>query len=201
MACKIYKTNDKLSFKPCNKYLGLSPPDLSTNPKKKRVRKKTKIAPKVEPNIHNLSNHKLTYYENKILEKGLNYVVTNNRSNFVEKNLKYVDKLQRKMKLKQYFKIQNNLFRNSGNKNLGKPKIPYISIPSAWSPPEDYIEIDDFCNKLKFGIKNINNKYKNTPDLCKNEFKALLNLRNNKNIVIKSADKGGGTVVINIYNY
>jgi len=25
-----------------------------------------------------------------------------------------------------------------------------------------------------------------------------LNLRNNKNIVIKSADKGGGTVVINI---
>jgi len=102
------------------------------------------------------------------------------------------------MKLKLYFKIQNNLFKNSGNKNLGKPKIPCISIHS---PAEDYIEIEDFCKKLKFGIKNINKKYINTPNLSKREFKAILNLRNNKNIVIKSADKGGGTVVLNTLDY
>ena len=170
--------------------------------KSNRKCKKSLKNTKLDTTIHNLSNHELSYFEKKVLEKGLNFVVANKNSKFINKNLEYIDKLHRNMQLKLYFEMHNKRYTDySRNPNIGKPKIPYMIIPSTWNPPDTCPEIEEFCIKLKQGIKSINNTYKNKPNLSKNEFKALINLRNNKEIVIKAADKGGGVVVLNTSDY
>lgn len=55
----------------------------------------------------------------------------------------------------------------------------------------EYWTVYDGCQKLKYRIKQINDKYRSTPNRSKNEMIALRRLRNNKNIIIKAADKGG----------
>ena len=54
---------------------------------------------------------------------------------------------------------------------------------------------------MKYGINIINNKYKNIQNLSKEEIKALISLRKNKNLIIKAADKGGGVTVMNTLDY
>ena len=54
-------------------------------------------------NTHNWSNHRLTVYETKVLEKGLNYVIASNKEDFITQKLEYVGKLNRNMQLKLYF--------------------------------------------------------------------------------------------------
>jgi len=168
--------------------------------RKKAVRK-TKNESSNHSNIHNLSSYKLTAHETKILEKGLNYVIANNKEDHIEQNLNYIDKLNRNMQLKLYFDTHNKISTNVENKNLGKPKIEYIKIPSSWNPPEPYPEIESFCNKLKYGIKVINNKHRNIPNLSQDEIKAIYSLRKNSKIIIKAADKGGGVTIMNTHDY
>lgn len=106
------------------------------------------------------------------------------------------------MQLKLYFEMHNKMFTDhSKNPKLGGPKIPYITIPSNWYPPEICPEIEELCNKLKYGIKFINTNYKIKPNLSKKEFQALINLKMNNNIIIKAADKGDVTVILNTGDY
>lgn len=65
----------------------------------------------------------------------------------------------------------------------------------------EYWTVYDGCQKLKYRIKQINDKYCSTPNRSKNEMIALRRLRNNKNIIIKAADKGGGIGVLNTMDY
>ena len=80
-------------------------------------------------------------------------------------------------------------------------KIEPIKINSTWNPPKPNPNVSSFCNILKYEIKNIERKYKNTPNISKNEMKALNRIRNNKDIVIKPADKTGGILVMNKIDY
>lgn len=170
-------------------------------PKMKKAVREAKYKSANQTNIHNLSSYKLTVHESKVLEKGLNYVIASNREDYITQNLNYIDKLNRNMQLKLYFDTHNKMFTNVKNKNLGKPKIEYIKITSTWNPPEPYPEIENFCNKLKYGIKAINNKYQNIPNLSRDEINAINNLRKNPNIIIKAADKGGGVTVMDTQDY
>lgn len=96
------------------------------------------------------------------------------------------------------FNSQNNNYKMD---NKHKTKIEPIIVPSTWYPPNLNPDINTFCNKLKYHVKVINEKYKNTPNLSKYERIALNKLRNNKNIIIKAADKGGGICVMNTSDY
>ncbi len=68
--------------------------------KSNRKCKKSLKNTKLDTTIHNLSNHELSYFEKKVLEKGLNFVVANKNSKFINKDLEYIDKLHRNMQLK-----------------------------------------------------------------------------------------------------
>lgn len=167
----------------------------------KRVLLKGINKPSELSNIHNLSSHKLTFHETKVLEKGLNFVIGSNKRDYISQNLEYVDRLNRNMQLKLYFNTHKNITSNLGSKDSWKSKIEYIKIPSTWNPPEPYPEVDNFCNKLKYGIKSINNKHKNVPNLSRDEIRALINLRKNKKLIIKAADKGGGITIMDTEDY
>ena len=157
--------------------------------------------------INNLSNHKLDHYETIVLNKGLNFIYADNYSNHYKVNLELINSFERKMQIKLYFdknKEKLNKTVNDSRPNympLNKTKIEPIKILSNWYPPKPNPYISAFCNRLKHEIKNISNKHKNIPNLNKEEMKALQRLRKNRDIIIKSADKGGGIVVMNSADY
>ena len=68
---------------------------------------------------------------------------------------------------------------------------------SKWTPPEgQFASIDYFIKKCRHDVhklkSNCNTKLSN---LSKEEWTALINLKNRNDLVIKAADKGGATVV------
>lgn len=58
----------------------------------KRAIKKCRNKPPDLSNIHNLSSHKLTIHETKVLERGLNYVIASNKKDYITHNLEYIDR-------------------------------------------------------------------------------------------------------------
>jgi len=126
----------------------------------------------------------------------------------LKNNIELIDSFERKLQIKLHFDIQaeklNKLDRNSQpstGTESNKTTIEPIKIASSWYPPKPNSDISAFCNRLKFEVKNISNRHKNTPNISRNEMKALHRLRNNKEIIIKPADKGGGIVIMNKTDY
>ena len=133
--------------------------------------------------IVNLSSHSLSKSESSILSKGLNFVPTpsspSDTSLFKESMKSYA----RSLRLIFFF-------RNSTN-TLGY-KHPY-KPPSSWIPPKASLEIEEY-------IKNTNSN----PPICKlkiplnishQERKAIRDLKTNKKLIIKKADKGSSIVL------
>ena len=79
-------------------------------------------------------------------------------------------------------------------------KMPFKTLTakkSKWTPPEgQFASIDYFIKKCRHDVhklkSNCNTKLSN---LSKEEWTALINLKNRNDLVIKAADKGGATVV------
>lgn len=134
-------------------------------------------------------NFRPTQAQLDLLGKGLTFVPTldlgKNQKNQLGMD---VQNYHRKIKLADFF-------RNS-NSDRQKP-LPFTP-PSLWSPPETHIHIEinnlvqkdnlEFNKVLKFG--------RESPNLTVEEVKALRQLRANKHIVIKAADKGSAVVVM-----
>ena len=75
--------------------------------------------------------------------------------------------------------------------------ITLTAKKSKWTPPEgQFASIDYFIKKCRHDVlklkSNCNTKLSN---LSKEEWTALINLKNRNDLVIKAADKGGTTVV------
>ena len=158
--------------------------------------------------VTNLSEYKLDYHELRILNKGLNFIHSDNYTDNTKNNIKLVENFERKLQIKLFFdkcaersKIKKDIPNDKTENHINKTKIENIKIVTNWYPPNPNTFISAFCNQLKCEIKNINHKFKNTPNIDKNEFTALQKLRKNKNIVIKAADKAGGIVVLNTIDY
>ena len=165
--------------------------------------------PKMENScISNLSKQKLTLYELKILNKGLNFVYCDKNKNLEKRNKTQLEEFERKLQIKYYFfnlnkqkdNPNNEIYKNEIEKEP-LTSIDRIKIKSHWEPPRPDKDIANFCNKLKYQVKNANTKYENKQNINNKEFKAMLNLRNNDKIIIKAADKGGGIVILNTKDY
>ena len=160
--------------------------------------------------VTNLAGYELNCHELAVLNKGLNFIYTNNYTDYTEENMDLIDKFERKLQIKLFFdknaersnKIKTQDAPIGKNyKNSNKTKIENIKISTNWYPPSPNVSVGIFCNKLKYEIKHINQKHKNTPNINKSELAALNNLRKNKDIIIKAADKAGGIVVMNTIDY
>lgn len=160
--------------------------------------------------VTNLASYELNCHELAILNKGLNFIYTNNYTDHTEENMELIDNFERKLQIKLFFdknaergnkiKTQDGLLDNNDNKD-NKTKIENIKISTNWYPPNPNTAVNTFCNKLKYEIKHIYQKHKNIPNINKSELIALNKLRNNKEILLKAADKGGGIVVMNTKDY
>ena len=82
-------------------------------------------------------------------------------------------------------------------KHPSKQKLEPFRAKSRWIPPVSECEnIEKYLQKVENDLIKLYNNTKGNPDnLTHNEIKALSELRANKNIIIKRADKGGRIVL------
>ena len=137
----------------------------------------------VSKNVVNLSKRKLTKAEVSLLSKGLKFVPTSNHINKAKLKME-LEAYGRMLRLKWHFRNDEKAF----DQNKFKPK-------STFNPRNKDAAIEIYLSSLEEKLMNIEipqNKYNN---LTREERSALYNLKNDKNVVIKSADKGSAVVV------
>ena len=146
---------------------------------------------KIINNILNLSSHVLTTLETNLLSKGLTFVQTPKISK--APILEATKDFGRKLKIKYFFRYERN--------NFNKPQKSFIS-KSNWVPPDKGTDPDliECINNFTKEIDELN-VLREKPNLTIEEQLTLNNLRKNKDIVIKKADKGSVVVIMDKKNY
>ena len=137
----------------------------------------------------NLSNFPLSNHGENVLSKGLKFVPTPKQ---VTKTpiLEATNKFSRRLKL---------TYRFRKSPKFQKPKFTHNS---SWTPSDSSVH-----PAILETIEAINKEIselaipKDLPNLSSAELEALKNIKNNSNIVIKPADKGGCVVVMNRSSY
>ena len=137
----------------------------------------------------NLSKHKLGSAENSVLEKGLNFIPTP-KDITIEPIKEATTKFSRRLKLAYRFRRSNNHFKEK------------FVAPSTFTPEDSQMpaEVLETIQKINDDISQIQTPYLKK-NLQKCEFEALKKLRDNPEIIIKSADKGSATVIMDKMSY
>ena len=138
----------------------------------------------------NLSDKQLGEGEIKLLEKGLSFVPKPLKPT-EEEVQSAIAQFSRRLKLTYFF---------DGKPKSEEPKL--FVEKSDWSPHDKLIK-EDILNELKELESEANKiELKNSKsNLTKQEKIAIKTLKNDNNIIIKPADKGGATVIMNKKDY
>lgn len=141
--------------------------------------------------VFNLSKHQLTNNQEKVLQRGLNFAPTNQPNSF---NL-FIDtqKFIRKLTLKKYFMNNNAAIQNYEQQNT---KVKTTFIPSQ----EKVKAIETKEKLISRDLEHLETN-RSKDNLTKGERQALKELAENETIIIKPADKGGGTVIMDTEKY
>jgi len=149
---------------------------------------KNDISPRDVDMVLNLSTiFQITVNQRKILEKGLSYVPTAYpKPSQVEGDLK---EFYRKIQLFDYFD------------GCGSDQRQFIP-KSTWKPPKNRISIEtlEFITSTREKITRIP-FLKNKSNLTKTERQAIRELKDNRDIIIKPADKGSNIVILDRQQY
>ncbi|XP_033120928.1 uncharacterized protein LOC117120039 [Anneissia japonica] len=148
--------------------------------------------------VVNLSSYSPTSDEHSVLEKGLSFCPTRRQLDAV--NLcSDMEQFIRRIRLKEYFKDQPET-ADSNSKTYKSPTSGNQFTPPTGRNPY----IDSFAKAAKshldiFIQKNLTTQQ--TDNLTPKERTAMRNLRQNKDIVIKQADKGGAITLMDRSRY
>ena len=95
-------------------------------------------------------------------------------------------------------------FCNTCSNSHMEKTAPYSSLAknkSNFCPPQNrnitLESVIKFLKKLSFSEEN----FKNKSNISKHEWQDILNIKKNKDIIIKEADKGGAVAIINTKHY
>ncbi|XP_071150281.1 uncharacterized protein [Mytilus edulis] len=181
------KSRDKR--KKTRKYKG----KLRTHLKNKRdLNRKNRHIKKIESSrqyIEVFSQTEPSDSEISLLAKGLKFIPAPAEKNIKRNLLQSFDKLARKMRLKFLFYGNENVINNH----------PF-TMKSGYTPNFANTDIENyiFATKIELGRIHLH-KFKD--NLTKSERMALQSLKQNKEIVIKKADKNSSTVILDKKNY
>ena len=140
--------------------------------------------------VVNLSNRKLSLAEIATLNKGLNFCITNDNKNCINKNIDIdIKRFNRTLQIKFMFEGSNEIEKFTGN--------------PSWIPPSSKCSpaIEGYTDHLREEIKKLISANKVKHNISRKERDALKSLREDKNILIQKADKGGSIVVLNTIDY
>ena len=151
-------------------------------------------------NITNLSSKDLNATEISVLNKGLTFVPHNFRLQYNEIN-NDIQRFERKLQIAYFFHRKNKKKNPNTHKRYFSKSEPLSSIRSTWWPKKLNAHITDFCSVLKQKIKELHTNRCHMHNMSSREIKALKNLQENKDIIIKKADKNSGIVVMDRNDY
>lgn len=138
--------------------------------------------------VINLSSHNLSSAENNLLQKGLKFVPT--PANITHSPfLKAASDFGRKIKLIRFFHYKRWCTEPFTPKSIWEP-------PTSKIPPDIIKTISDIEKDI--GNLSIPKFHANIPEAEKT---AIQDLKSNKSLIIKKADKGSATVLMNKQDY
>ncbi|CAJ0958837.1 unnamed protein product [Ranitomeya imitator] len=145
-----------------------------------------------------------------LLQKGLSFCPTPSWDDFqLERELQ---RFFRTVRLKTHFGTKDDT-NNNATVSQGTTSVPVVSIsslglrnPSNYKPPRSYHATETFIELVDREVKQLSHQQKlglfpTHPNLAPSEKRALKSLTENKGIIIKPADKGGATVVMDRHTY
>ena len=152
--------------------------------------------------VVNLSSHILSEGEQSLLSKGLTFVCTPGPPD-MGILFEDLEKFHRSIKRN----IAIGKFTTGQDTQLNQPETtstPFkhtkFKNPSNWNPPGPPI-LEYMCFMNENSLQNQSSSNHKRANLRKTEFEALKSLKNNKDIVIKKADKGSAVVIQNRTDY
>ena len=135
--------------------------------------------------VFNLSRKVLIETEIKILEKGLDFAPIQRKINEPELRSDF-EEFCRRVRVKWHF-------RNEPSPDFSN--IPYVKSKSKWNPPKGHPAIEIFLSKVENDLFKVVDKELGYSNFTSEEWKALRSLADDKQIVIKKADKGSCVVI------
>jgi len=151
-------------------------------------------------NITNLSCKKLNATEISVLNKGLTFVPHNLKIQYKDIDSD-IQRFERKLQIAYFFHQKNKKKNGSFHSRCRDSQEPLSSVKSTWWPKKLNATITNFCYDLKKKIEDLHNNRHKVYNMSTREIKALRNLQNNKDIIIKKADKNSGIVIMNRSDY
>ena len=139
--------------------------------------------------IINYSNRPSNEQETNLLNLGLKFVPTSSGTNY-EQSKSYLDSFINSMSTKYHFK--------------GKPFTPHpFHKPSGWIPPPPKNDnLNQFFSNITDEIElHFDTQITESMPIPTHLRHALKQLQDDPNLIIKPADKGGATVVLNTHDY
>ncbi len=144
--------------------------------------------------VINLSTATLNKDEHSLLSRGLNFCPTPKNIDWNELNADLND-FKRRLRLKHYFQDKAGQDETQTEHDENETTHEYKK-PSNWTPARNLDPaLDYYINSIERDIKDIQ-PTKVSDNLTKNERDALSRLAKRSDIVIKPADKGSGTVIM-----
>ena len=137
----------------------------------------------VRKNVVNLSKRKLNGTDISLLSKGLNFVPTCNNMDKAKLKME-LEAFGRMLRLKWHFRNENKDI----HRDMFKPK-------SKFNPRNKDAAIELYLSSLEEKLMKVEVPKDKFNNLTNSERKALYDLKNDKSIVIKSADKGSLVVM------
>ena len=181
------RTNSRFPFSPYTKSH-----TKKSNTKKPRTKFWTPLLkkPVISSRIHNHSDYTLSKHETQLLNLGLKHILPSSPPPPLIL-LKEFDSLSRTLRLKHFFKDEDN-----------SPLNPFKLPNPSWQPPTKYIPLESIIVKHQTLFRNTLHKLKLKPNRIPLHLsQALRSLRNNNRIIILPADKNIGVCVLNKDTY
>ena len=177
---------------------------MSMKGSKKTIPNKPRQIEKIlDRRIVNLSNLQLTQSETNLLRKGLNFCPTPPPPRIDDIN-KDTDTFARRLTLREYHTPENidEITDSPGYQPSILQQLNQKERNTRYRPSrEPYL--NTYVDRLRQEITDemLHNQRFQRNNLSKRERAALDRLSNNREIVIKPADKGGATVILNAIDY
>ena len=130
--------------------------------------------------IFNLSNRVLSDNEIKVLEKGLDFGPKQRKINEPELRSDF-EEFCRRMRIKWHF---------CNEPSLDFSEKPSFHTKSSWNPPKGDPHLEVFLDKVEEELFTVIERPVRHSSLSQEEWKTIRSLVDNRNIVIKKADKG-----------
>ena len=129
--------------------------------------------------VFNLSKKVLSQTEINVLEKGLGFSPTPSFINEADLRRDF-NESSRKMRCKWYFRT----------KTQSSKEIPTLHSKSTWNPPKGSPALELFLNKTKQNFFSVLPGKTEQFNLTREEYLTMHNLQEDRNVIIKPADKG-----------